>query len=179
MAGASSSVLFPVGSSSTGALGFGGTGFTASGFSTVFGDIGGLVSGFTGAEGYRAEADAYGIGATLAQEQAAAAEEIGELQKFQLNRKVALSESSTRAAAAQNGLQETGSVADIIRESQIQGAQAEQNITYSTELKADQYREQAAAAEAQAKAANDAGFGSIVGGLFKGAAAAASMFLML
>jgi hypothetical protein len=147
---------------------------------TAAGDFAGLFKGFQDAKAYGAEANLYQMGEASARNSAVAAGEVGKIEEFQLQRKVNLSESATRAGAASNGLAESGSVGSILRESAMQGANANQNIMYSTELKVDQYNEQANAAEMQASAARTAASGAITGGIIKGVtgvAQIASMFL--
>lgn len=183
MAGASSSTLgltgAPLFDTSGGIAGFGGTGLTLGGIGTVAGDIGGAIGAFQQAAGYRSEAEMYGSASAEANLEAQNIEHITDVQKFQLGRKVALSESATQAAAARNGLQEVGSVSDILRESAIQGYQAQQDLMFNAQLKENQYREQAAADNAEAQAANSAAHGSILGGLFKAASGAIAIAGML
>lgn len=162
----------------TGLFGLGGTGFTSAGIQGTLGGIGGVVGGFMTAGSYRDEAGQYRLGADEAFNQANTAETIGRLQQFATARKIALTESSSRAAIARNGLQEAGSAADIMRESVTQGAQMQQAIAYSTELKADQFREQGYSAQAQGRAADNAAFGAEIGGVLKGVSAVASLGMM-
>lgn len=166
------------GGSKTGLFAMGGDGWNAKDMGAAFGAIGGVFAGVENAEAYYGEARRYGEAENSFENQAAAAQNIGDVEQFQLKRKVALSESATRAGAAGNGLQEAGSVADILRSSAMQGKMAEQNLTYSTELKVDQYNEQAHAAEMMGQAAKSAAVGSIVGGVFKGLTGAAQIAAM-
>lgn len=158
-----------------GVFGLGGTGITTTGIANAAGDIAGVFGGFQQAEGYDTEAKIYEQGASDAETQARLAGDVEGLQAFQLNRKVALTESAQRAAAATNGLQEAGSVSSLLRESQQQGAEASTNLLFNTTQKQLQLGEQANAAELQASAAKDAASGSIVGGLLKGVAGIAAV----
>jgi hypothetical protein len=152
---------------------------TLTSLGTAAGDFGGLFQGFQQAKAYDAEANLYEMGASSARNSAMAAGEVGKIEEFQLQRKVGLSESATRAGAASNGLAESGSVGDILRESAMQGHQANQNIMYSTELKVDQFDEQAHAAEMQASAARTAASGAITGGIIKGITGVAQIASMM
>lgn len=153
-----------------GVFGLGGTGITGAGITNVLGDVGGVFSGFQQSEGYRDEAKLYEQGEIGALQQAGLAKDTEQLQAFQLQRKVALTESAQRAAAAANGLSESGSVVSLLRESAIQGNEAQGNLMFNTEQKVAQLDEQAEAARQQKMAARDAAFGSVVGGLLKGVA---------
>lgn len=157
-----------------GIAGLGGSGLTSTGIADVAGGIGGVFAGFQAAEGYDTEAHLYSEGAAQARQQGRLASEVEDLQAFQLNRKVALTESAQRSAAATNGLSEAGSAAALLRESARQGGEAEANLLFNTSQKVAQFQDQASAADVQARAAHDAASGSIVGGLLKGVAGIAS-----
>lgn len=153
----------------------GGSGLTSTGISNAASGIAGAFGAFQQAEGYSDEAHIYSEGAADARRQAQLAGDVEGLQAFQLNRKVALTESAQRAAAATNGLSESGSAAALIRESFQQGNEATGNLLFNTVQKQAQFQEQAGAADLQARAARDASSGSIVGGLLKGVGALVSI----
>lgn len=176
---ASSSGLLGIGSGKEGLFGWGGTGFSVKGAADAVTGLSGLVGGIMGQEAYRAEADLYGQAAFSAFSQAETAEVIGGLEAARAQRTISLTESAQRSAASKNGLAESGSVADLLRESVTQGAQTIQAIDFQTELKADQYRMKAYAAQEQQAAAKEAAGGSLFGGILKGAAGIAQLAVML
>ncbi len=158
-----------------GIAGLGGTGLTTTGIGEVAGGLAGAYGGFQQAAGYETEAKIYGEGATEARTQAGLAENVEDIQAFQLNRKVALTESAQRAAAATNGLGEAGSALSLLRESQQQGNEAKGNLLFNTVQKVGQLQTQATAADMQSQAAKDAAEGSMVGGILKGVSSVVSL----
>jgi hypothetical protein len=105
------------------------------------------------AQGYSAEASAYGTGGDIATQNASLTDMAGKISEYQQNRELLGTLGSQRAAVASAGFTQSGSNLDILRASHQQGYLAKQLIGTQTMLTKGGYMEQAAAARGEQTAA--------------------------
>lgn len=137
----------------------------------------GLISGlfdsagdFAGAAGDLAEASAYGTAAKYANENAVIAAESGRIKLAQTNRQVFQVLGAQQADYAGNGLRQSGSAADVYRNSVQQGSLQKAIVQEQTQINVTGYQEQASAfkgMQSAADAAAVAGAAKGVGDAFK------------
>ena len=104
------------------------------------------------AQGYQAEAGAYGSAQQIAQQNAALAGVAGDVQAAQEARKVVQTVGSQRAQIAAAGFANSGSALDLSRSSMQQGHLADQLIRTQTAINQGGFLEQGAAAQAETAA---------------------------
>jgi hypothetical protein len=138
---------------------------------SIAGGVGDLFSGIFAGLGDFAEGKAYSQAAKYAQQNAIVSEEAGKIKSFQAERAIYKTIGAQQAEYAGAGLTGGGSAQEVLRSSISQGALEKAIINEQTQINVTGYEEQAAQFKGMATAAKDAGTGSIIGGVFKAAAA--------
>lgn len=134
---------------------------------SLFGGIGQLKA----AKGYKKAAAFSDLSAQISAQATA-------LEVFQAQRDVYRAVGGASADYGKAGLALSGSALDVLRDSASQGALTTQLVQANGQLKTTGFQAEAEAYRSMAAAAKAAGKGGILGGLLKGAAAAASMFAL-
>lgn len=138
--------------------------FLSQGISSIFGGVGDA-----------AEASAYGKAAKIAQTNEVVAQESGNIQTMQMNRKIYQTLGAQQAAYGGAGVQAgAGSGGDVYRSSVQQGALSKQLIATQTALNVGSFAQEAAAYTGMANAAKAASGGGFLSGLVSVAGAALS-----
>lgn len=154
-------------------------------FSAISGSVNDLFSGLAGLEraaGSAAEAQAYGIAATISREQAEFTKESTAVKTFMADRQIykAIGREETQIAGA--GFEKSGTALDLLRESAQQGSLETQLLQRQGLITQESYEQQAksydfmkSAAEHAADAGVLGSIGSFVNSAVKGAFVVASL----
>ena len=148
----------------------------ALGFQT-FQFAGGAVQDLFASKGYGIEAGAYTQAAALARENAKFTEESTAVQEFQAKRKEFQVIGGQQSDVAAAGFAASGSALDLLRSSTSQAALTNEMVQQQGLITEAGYNEQASSYDAMAAAARNAQSGAEIGGILKGVAAVASVFL--
>lgn len=130
------------------------------------GGIGGAISGLFGFLGDSAEASAYDTAAKYADQNAVIAREAGDIKLEQTGRQVYKTLGAQAAQYAGAGLTGSGSAQSVLRDSIHQGALEKAIVNEQAQINVTGYEAQAAQFRGMAQAAQAAGGGGLLGGIF-------------
>lgn len=131
---------------------------------SLFSGLSAGVNDIFGAIGDLKEADAYGSAAKIANQNAALAQESGNVQQLQMQRKIYQTVGAQRSEVAGAGLASSGSALDLFRSSMNQGALSKQLISLQTGINVGSFEQEASAYKGMASAAKAAAGGGFLGG---------------
>lgn len=148
-------------------------------FHDAFGDAGNAVSDIFSAIGAQQSAKSYRTAAKFSDRNAQLAEYATDVQLTQARREAYLGIGREIAGVSASGFTQSGSALDLVRSANQQASLQQSALQLQGAINVNSYKQQAEAERDQAKSADAASFGNMIGGVLSGISAIAPLLLLL